>query len=183
MRTDVDIDVKPLRKALKRYMRVTSRGLGEVIDRQGVRLKWDLYREYKKIKPTKAEILSEAKSRDWRIKRKRGRTAMQEVRARQRNVGFLAKTLLFRGWRAKKGGQNLSIRKTDVETTAIVRTKKTMRPRITIESGVEGVVEQDKQKRIWNKAIKARAKDMMVYVNRRISQNTRRFNSGKRIRE
>jgi hypothetical protein len=170
-------DVRAFQRTLREYTRYNQRELGPLIESRAKRLRFELYRQFKAIAPSKERIEQEAASRNYAIRRrknKKGKTlsVKQEIAARKRSIGWLSASWLFREWRSKRDGQTgffkaLSRAKTAIGA-AIVRTAKGQRrPRVRLTSYLSGVMIQNQKRALVSKAMQAQVRDMRGYIARK----------------
>jgi hypothetical protein len=164
-------------KALGDYARYNRRELGPLIESRAKRMRFELYRQFKAIAPTKERIEQEAAGRNYAIRRRKGKsgktlTVKQEIAARKRSIGWLSASWIFREWKSKRDGQSgffksVSRAKSAIGA-AIVRTAKGQRrPSVRLTSYLSGVMIQNQRRSLVNKAMQAQVADMRGYIARK----------------
>lgn len=177
MNADAAKNVQAFHRVLREYARHNRRDLGPLIESRAKRLRFELYRQFKAIAPSKERIENEVSSRGYRIRRRKSRSGKtmsvkQEIAARKRSVGWLSASWLFREWRSKRDGQiglfkALSRAKIAIGA-AIVRTAKGQRrPRVRLTSYLSGVMIQNQKRALISKAMQAQVRDMRGYIARK----------------
>jgi len=161
-------------RALQEYLRWNKRETGPLIENRGKRVQWELYRQFKAIAPTKNKIEQEAASRGYAIRRRMGANGKrlsvnQELALRKRSIGYLSVSYLFRAWRTNREGQSSQFsaksRRNRQIGEALVRTAKgKRRPYVRLTSFLRGVMVQNRQRNLVDKALRAQAADMKTYV-------------------
>lgn len=169
--------LKHFNRALEQYLKYNQRETGPLIENRGKRVQWELYRQFKKIAPTKDKIEQEAAQRSYAIRRRMGPdgqrlSVKKELAERKRSIGYLSISYLHRAWRANREGQNNRLtarsRKNKQIGEALIRTAKgKRRPYVRLTSFLHGVLIQNRQKRTVDMALKAQASDMKNYVQRK----------------
>ncbi len=164
-------------RALKSYLRYNKRGLGSLVENRSKKLQWELYRQFKATAPSKEKIEMEARAQGYAIKRRKGSdgkrlTVKQELTLRKRSIGWLSVSFLFKAWRANRDGQSASYaaksRRNRKIGRALIRTAQGQRrPYVRLSSFLEGVVVQNRRQRIADKALRAQAADMRIYIARK----------------
>jgi hypothetical protein len=177
MNADAAKNVQAFHRVLREYARHNRQDLGPLIESRAKRLRFELYRQFKAIAPSKERIENEVSSRGYRIRRRKSRSGKtmsvkQEIAARKRSVGWLSASWLFREWRSKRDGQiglfkALSRAKIAIGA-AIVRTAKGQRrPRVRLTSYLSGVMIQNQKRALISKAMQAQVRDMRGYIARK----------------
>jgi hypothetical protein len=177
MNADAAKNVQAFHRVLREYARHNRRDLGPLIESRAKRLRFELYRQFKAIAPSKERIENEVSSRGYRIRRRKSRSGKtmsvkQEIAARKRSVAWLSASWLFREWRSKRDGQigffkALSRAKIAIGA-AIVRTAKGQRrPRVRLTSYLSGVMIQNQKRALISKAMQAQVRDMRGYIARK----------------
>jgi len=177
MEGDAASEVRAFQKVLREYTRYNQRDLGPLIESRAKRLRFELYRQFKAIAPSKERIEQEAAARGYAIRRRKGKsgktlTVKQELAARKRSIGWLSASWIFREWKAKRDGQTgyykaLSRAKTAIGG-AIVRTAKGQRnPSVRLTSYLSGVMVQNQRRGLVAKAMQAQVADMRRYIARK----------------
>ncbi len=170
-------DLVEFNRSLQKYLQYNKRDLGPLIENRGRRIQWALYRQFRDIAPTPGKIMQDAKSRQYRIKRRKGKSGKklslkQELAVRRRSVKWLSVSFLIRNWKAKREGQAAAYhavsRKKWKIGKAILRTAKgKSNPSVRIESYLEGAAIQNAQRGIVNRVISGETADMETYVARK----------------
>ncbi|MGC9452649.1 MAG: hypothetical protein ACP5I4_14515 [Oceanipulchritudo sp.] len=177
MNADSARDVRAFQRTLREYTRYNQRELGPLIESRAKRLRFELYRQFKAIAPSKERIEQEAAARNYAIRRrknKKGKTlsVKQEIAARKRSIGWLSASWIFREWKSRRDGQTgffkaLSRAKTAIGA-AIVRTAKGQRsPSVRLTSYLSGVMIQNQRRALVSKAMQAQVADMRGYIARK----------------
>ncbi len=164
-------------RALREYLRYNKREAGPLIENRGKKVQWELYRQFKAIAPSREKIEQEAAARGYAIRRRMGPdgkrlSVKKELALRKRSIGYLSVSYLFRAWRANRDGQSSRFsavsRRNRRIGEALVRTAKgKRRPYVKLTSFLEGVVKQNQQRRLVDRALQAQAADMKAYVRRK----------------
>lgn len=177
MNTESAKDVRNFQQVLREYARYNKRQLGPLIESRAKRIRFELYRQFKAIAPSKERIEQEAVSRNYAIRRRKNKSGKtlsvkQEIAARKRSIGWLSASWIIREWRSKRDGQNgffkaLSRAKTTIGS-AVVRTAKSQRhPRVKLTSYLSGVMIQNQRRGLVSKAYRAQIADMRTYISRK----------------
>jgi hypothetical protein len=171
-------------RALREYLRYNQREAGPLIENRAKKVQWELYRQFKAIAPTRDKIEQEAAARGYAIRRRKGAdgkslSVKQELALRKRSIGYLSVSYLFRAWRANRDGQNArhsaTSRRNRKIGEALIRTAKGQRhPSVRISSFLEGVLVQNRQRGLVDKALRAQATDMKTYVRRKQQEALKR---------
>lgn len=171
-------------RAFKQYLRYNKRESGPLIENRAKRVQWELYRQFKAIAPTRDKIEQEVASRGYAIRRRMGPngkrlSVKKELALRKRSIRYLSVSYLFRAWRTNREGQSTQFsaksRRNKEIGEAVVRTAKgKRRPFVKLTSFLEGVVVQNRQRRLVDKALRAQAADMKTYVRRKQQQAMQR---------
>lgn len=164
-------------KALGDYARYNRRELGPLIESRAKRMRFELFRQYRAIAPSKEKIEQEAAARGYAIKRRKGKggkalSVKQEIAARKRSIGWLSRSWIFQGWRSARDGQDAAFiaraKSRQSIGRALVRTAKGLRaPKVTLTSFLEGAVIQNRRRALVGKAMQAQVADMRRYVARK----------------
>ena len=177
MDPDASKNVRAFQKALQEYARFNQRDLGPLIEGRAKRLRFELYRQFRAIAPSKRRIEQEAASRGYAIRRRKGKSGKtlsvkQELAARKRSIGWLSASWIFREWKSKRDGQSgffkaMSRAKTAIGA-AIVRTARGQRsPSVRLTSYLSGVMVQNQRRGLVSKAMQAQVADMRGYIARK----------------
>jgi len=177
MERDAARNVRAFQKVLQEYARYNQRDLGPLIEGRAKRLRFELYRQFKAIAPSRERIEQEAAGRNYAIRRRKSKTGQtlsvrQEIAARKRSIGWLSASWIFREWKSKRDGQSgffkaLSRAKTAIGS-AIVRTAKGQRgPSVRLTSYLSGVMIQNQRRYLVSKAMRAQVADMRGYIARK----------------
>lgn len=171
-------------RALQQYLRWNKRETGPLIENRGKRLQWELYRAFKAIAPSRDKIDQEAAARGYAIRRRRGPdgkrlSVKKELALRKRSIGYLSVSYLFRAWKANREGQSAQFAATSRRNRrigeALVRTAKgERRPSVRLTSFLQGVMVQNRQRRLVDHALKAQSADMKTYVRRKQQETMKR---------
>lgn len=170
-------DMQAFHRVLREYAKHNKRDLGPMIESRARRLRFELYRQFKAIAPSKERIDQEAAGRGYAIRRRKSKsgktlTTKQEIAARKRSIGWLSASWIFREWKSKREGQagffkSLSRAKTAIGG-AIVRTAKGQRrPSVRLTSYLSGVMIQNQRRTLVSKAMRAQVADMRSYIARK----------------
>jgi hypothetical protein len=177
MDTSAAKDVRAFHRVLREYARHNKRDLGPLIESRARRLRFELYRQFKAIAPSKERIEREAAARGYAIRRRKGKngrtlSVKQEIAARKRSIGWLSASWIFREWKAKREGQRgffkaLSRARRSIGE-AIVRTARGQRnPSVRLTSYLSGVMIQNQRRALVSKAMRAQVGDMRAYIARK----------------
>lgn len=177
MNTNAAKDIQAFHRVLREYARHNQRDLGPLIESRAKRLRFELYRQFKAIAPSKERIEQEASSRGYRIRRRKSKSGKtmslkQEIAARKRSIGWLSASWIFREWKAKRDGQSgffrAMSRTRKAIGEAIVRTAKGQRnPSVRLTSFLSGVMIQNQRRALVGKAMRAQVADMRTYIARK----------------
>ena len=175
-------------RALEEYLRYNRRETGPLIENRAKKIQWELYRSFKAIAPSRDKIEQEAAARGYAIRRRMGAdgkrlSVKRELALRKRSIGYLSVSYLFRAWRTNREGQNGSFsansRRNKRIGEVLVRTSKGERkPMVKLTSFLQGVLIQNRQRRIVDKALNAQAADMKLYVQRKQQEALKRTIAG-----
>lgn len=164
-------------RALQSYTRYNRRELGPVLEARARRVQFELFRQFKRIAPTKEKITAEAAARGFRIRRRDGPDGKKvsiktELALRRKSIGWLSVSFLIRAWRAQREGQNTSFaarsrRQLEIGRTALRTAKGESRPQVLIQSYLEGAATQNRKRALVDKTLRAEATDMRTYVARK----------------
>lgn len=170
-------DLKAFNEALAAYSRYNKRELGPLIENRARRMRFELYRQFKAIAPSKERIEQEAAGRGYAIRRRKNRSGKrlsvkQEITARKRSIGWLSASWILRGWRSRRDGQNAFFkaysRSRKQIGEAIVRTAKGQRrPKVRLSSFLKGALIQNRERGLVRKAMRAQTADMRQYIARK----------------
>jgi hypothetical protein len=177
MNADAAKDVQAFHRVLREYARHNQRDLGPLIESRAKRLRFELYRQFKAIAPSKERIEKGAAAQGYRIRRRQSRSGKtmslkQEIAARKRSIGWLSASWIFREWKAKRDGQSgfyrAMSRARKAIGEAIVRTAKGQRhPSVRLTSFLSGVMIQNQRRTLVSKAMRAQVADMRTYIARK----------------
>lgn len=164
-------------RALKEYLQYNKREAGPLIENRAKKVQWELYRQFKAIAATPEKIEAEAKARDYAIYRRPGQdgkavSLKEELTLRKKSIRYLSVSFLHRAWRANRDGQNASFdtksRSNRKIGEAIIRTAKGQsRPQVELISYLEGVLVQNRQRSLVEKALRLQVSDMGVYIRKK----------------
>jgi hypothetical protein len=173
-----------LERALGEYRTYNRRSLGTILEAKGRSLQWELYRQFRRIAPTPAEITQEAKALGYAIRRRYGPdgkrlSLKQELAARRKSVRWLSVSFLLRAWKRQREGQRGSyaarsrtgavVGETEVRTARGIRS-----PRVHIQSYLTGAKVQAKERRLVERAIDEQIADIRRYTARKQQEALRR---------
>lgn len=169
--------LKAFNQSLREYLRYNKRAPGPLIENRARRVRWELFRRFKEIAPTRQKIEQEAAAVNYRIRRRRGADGQplsikKELMARKRSIRYLSVSFLYKAWRSRREGQSGGFdavsRRNRKIGEALVRTARGQRrPSVELTSFLEGVVVQNRQRRIVDKALQAETANMGVYIRRK----------------
>lgn len=175
-------------RALEEYLYYNRRETGPLIENRAKKIQWELYRSFKAIAPSRDKIEQEAAARGYAIRRRMGPdgkrlSVKKELALRKRSIGYLSVSYLFRAWRTNREGQNGSFsansRRNKHIGEALVRTSKGERkPMVKLTSFLQGVLIQNRERRIVDKGLNAQAADMKLYVQRKQQEALKRTIAG-----
>lgn len=164
-------------RTLEQYLRYNKRDIGPLIENRARRIQWALYRQFRDIAPTPGKIMQDAKSRGYRIKRRKGKSGKrlslkEELAVRRRSVKWLSVSFLIRDWKARREGQATAYHAVSREKwkvgQAILRTAKgKSNPSVRIVSYLKGAAIQNTRRSIVNRVISRETADMETYVARK----------------
>lgn len=185
MNADAGREVRNFQRVLREYASYNKRDLGPIVESRAKRLRFELYRQYKAIAPSKERIEQEVSARGYRIRRRIGKdgkrlSLKQEIAARKRSIGWLSASWIFREWRTKRDGQSgffkALARNKSAIGAAIVRTAKGRRnPSVRLTSYLSGVMVQNQRRSLVSKALQAQVADMRTYIARKQREQFNQF--------
>jgi hypothetical protein len=174
---DAANQVRSFQRTLQAYARYNRQELGPLIESRAQRMRYELYRQFRAIAPTKDKIEQDVAGRGYAIRRRKGKdgrtlSVKQEIAARKRSIGWLGASWIFREWRRRRDGQSGNFRALSrgraVIGASIVRTAKGERnPRVRLQSFLEGAMVQNRERSIVDKALAAQVADMRRYIARK----------------
>lgn len=188
MPADLNTELRAFHAAFARYTTYNRRGVGWLLEQRGRRLRWRVWKEFKGIAKTAAELRAEIKSAGFGIKRRidpdtgKPVSLKDEIRARVKSRNFLSASFLYKAWRAGREGKSkrfTSRSRGHVRIgDALVNTLQGKpNPFVSIASYLQGVVAQDRNHRIAAKSMRAETADIGVYLARKHKQQiAREFN-------
>lgn len=176
--------LKKFDRALREYLRYNKRETGPLIENRGKQVQWELYRQFKAIAPSKDRIGQEAASRGYAIRRRMGPygkrlSVKKELAERRRSIGYLSVSFLHRTWRANRDGQSArhtakSRRNRRIGEVLIRTSKGKRKPFVRLTSFLQGVLVQNRKQHIVDKALRAQARDMKTYIQRKQREKLKR---------
>ena len=184
----IRFDAPRLTEALREYARVSGKDAAVVVESQGKKLTFDLYKSFVAEAATAAKIKADAAAqfaagRGLRTKftaaengsRRRSAVMAREIAWRIAHVKVTAACWLQKRWRpSRAGGRRLVAIRPGLPSKAIVNTTGS-RPSVLLENGTPGVVEQDGRHGLIARALAQRAGDMLVYIRRKHLQRAAQF--------
>lgn len=161
--------------AFSRYLVWTSKGQGAATEDRARKVRFELYRVFRKIAKTPQGLLGELVTLGYGFKRRKDpHTAKavspeREVAYRTRSLRFLSVSWIFRAWRARRDGQTGTFTALDRAQEqigeAVVNTAPgTESPWVQLTSFLAGVGAQNKQRDLVDAALRGQAADMAVYI-------------------
>lgn len=190
MSAEYETSVRAFNAAFTQYRAVNRRAPGELLEVRGRRLRYALWKEFKAIAKTAASLRSEFAALGYAVKRRPDPdlaaafpgaakvgavpkiSAERELKLRGKSLKFLSVSFLHKSWKTKGAGQNARFdarsRANQRIGEAIVRTAPSNEnPFVAVASFLEGVIAQDRDRRIAAKVLRAEAGDMHTYLARK----------------
>jgi len=170
-------------KALKQYTKYNQRELGALVENRANRLRWELYKLFRDIAPSREKIDSDLDALGGRVKRRKVRgkrlTLDQERRKRRGSIKYLSIGFMLREWRVKRQGQNVKrdqLNRMNRRIGEVIdRTARGIRrPYVRITNLLEGAVKQNIERALVNKALTKQTADMRSYILRKQKQQQAR---------
>lgn len=177
-------------RALAEYSVWASRRGGALIEDRARKVRFGLYKRFRAIAKTPAELREEIAGLGYAIRRRAGGSGKSgaagrtldtesEIRARIRSLKFLSVSFLFREWRTAPAGRDrryvARTREAATIGAAALRTASgRTAPYAQLTSLLEGAVEQNRQRRIVDAELNAQAADMAAYVARKHREQLQR---------
>lgn len=164
--------------ALSRYLVWTSKGQGAAVEDRARKVRFELFKVFRKIAKTPQALREEISARGYdftrRVNKVTGKAVSPEteVAHRIRSLRFLSVSWLFREWRTRRDGQRAQFSAVDrgqkAIGEAIVNTAEgTESPYVELTSFLQGVKEQNEQRKLVDQARRNQAQDMGVYIARK----------------
>ena len=176
-------NLKAFNQALKEYTKYNSRELGALVENRANRMRWELYKLFRDISPTREKLASELDSLGGRVKRRKVRgkrlTLEQEKRKRRGSLKYLSIGFMLREWRINKQGQNTKREQRNRLNRrigeVIDRTARGIRrPYVRITNLLEGALKQNIERSLVDRALTKQTADMRRYIIRKQQQAQRR---------
>jgi hypothetical protein len=174
------VDTRNLRafnQALWEYSKFNKTGLGPMLESRATKMRWELYKLYRSISPTREKLDTELDALGYRMKRRvmasgRRLTWAEEKRKRRSSLKYLSVGFLLKDWRAAKEGQNIKIDQRNRINSrigqVIDRTARgVIHPSVELINMLEGAVKMNVERGLVNKAIASQTADMQVYIQRK----------------
>lgn len=166
------------RAALARYVIWSGKGQGPVVEDRARKLRFELFKVFKKIAKTPQGLREEISVHGFEFKRrldpKTGKAVSpeREVDLRIRSLRYLSVSWIYAQWRARRDGQSGRFsavsRGQKVIGEAIVSTSEgTASPYVELTSYLEGVMAQNSKRKLLDAALANQAADMAVYIARK----------------
>ena len=194
--TDEAQTARDFQTTLARYVSWSKKDQGPLIESRARRFRFALFRAFRAIAKTPAQLQSEISGLGYAIKRRdksdADQTALrsafgirgalnyedrtvsteEEIRLRTKSLRFLSVSFIFSAWRGSGEGQQkrFSARSRHQARIgeAIVSTRKgTENPFVSLTSFLEGVVAQNSRRRIVAAAMQSETRDMLAYLERK----------------
>ena len=172
-------NLKAFNNALKEYAKYNKRDLGQLTENRANRVRWELYKVFRDIAPSREKLDAELDALGGRVKRRtvRGKrlTLDQERRKRRSSIKYLSIGFMLRDWRAAREGQNVKRDQRNrmnrkigevVDRTA----RGVLRPSVELINYLEGAVKQNVERGLVNKALARQTADMKTYILRKQKQ-------------
>jgi hypothetical protein len=164
--------------ALSRYLVWTSKGQGPATEDRARKVRFELFRVFRKIAKTPQGLIEEISNLGYEFKRRKdpatGKAVSpeKEVALRIRSLRFLSVSWIFKAWRARRDGQRGTFSAVDrgqkTIGQAIVNTAEdTVSPHVELLSFLQGVAVQNAQRQLLDQALRNQAEDMAVYIARK----------------
>jgi hypothetical protein len=174
--------------ALGSYMVWTKKSQGAAIEDRAKKVRYSLYKEFRAISRSASSLRTELQGKGFAIKRRTdpeaalaaasaGGTAPvisveDEIKARIRSLRYLSVSWLFPGWRGAAKGQSARFvsrnrSKQQIGSALLKTAEGTESPYVGLTSFLEGVVAQDSQRRLADRALRSQAADMQAYIARK----------------
>lgn len=184
----ITFDAPRLSAALKEYAAVSGKDAAVVVESQGKKLTFDLYKAFLAEAATAEKIKADAAAqfasgRGLRTSftaaengsRRRAAVMAREIAWRISHIKLTAACWLQKRWRpSRAGGRRLVAIRPGLPSKAVVNTIGT-RPFVLLENGTPGVVEQDSRHGLIARALAQRTGDMLVYIRRKHLQRAAQF--------
>jgi hypothetical protein len=164
--------------ALSRYLIWTSKGQGPATEDRARKVRFELFRVFRKIALTPAKLRGEISALDFEFRRRldpktgKALSPEKEVAARIRSLRFLSISWLFTAWKTRREGQSArytaTARGQKTIGEAIVNTSVgTASPYVELASFLEGVLAQNRERNLIDAALRNQSADMAVYIARK----------------
>jgi hypothetical protein len=171
-------DLAAFMAAFDQYRTWSKRALGPLLELRARKLRYELWRQFKAIAKTPATLRAEIEDRGYEIRRRldpatgKAVDTDTEIGLRVRSLRFLSVSFLYSAWRAAREGQTgrfaASNRASARIGEAIVRTSAGLDdPMVSLASFLTGVVMQNRDRGIGDRALRAQTADMGVYIARK----------------
>lgn len=189
-------ELDAFKKALEEYQIVSGKSPGETIERQGTKLRFEIYKRLRREAPAKGEITREAINRGYRVRiskavRKRvakpktsrglnyqAKLVKAELAARERSRMYMAISWVFKGMRPsgqpradKFTAQN---RLGKVIGRAEINTR-TENAFVRFRNDLEAMDSILRERNILTPAVRAVRRDMQVYLDRKAQKDVRKM--------
>jgi hypothetical protein len=171
--------------SLARYALFSKKQQGPLIEDRARKLRFELFKHFKAIAKTGAELRAEIASLGFGIKRRKGDDGKPvdtatEIKARVKSLRFLSVSFLMQAWRAKQQGQVGTFRArarsgTQIGIANVATEVGRENPFVSLTSLLEGAVKQDSEKRIVDRALVAQSRDMETYLERKHEEKLRQM--------
>lgn len=172
-------NLKAFNKALKEYAQYNQRDLGQLTENRANRMRWELYKVFRDIAPTREDIDSKLDSLGGRVRRRmeHGRrvTLAREKRARRSSIKYLSIGFMLRDWRVNRMGQNVTRDQRNRMNRQIGQVidhtaRGVMRPSVELINMLDGAVKMNAERALVNQVLTRQTADMRRYIVRKQEQ-------------
>lgn len=165
--------------SLARYFLFCTKEQGPLLEDRAQKVRFELFRQFKALAPQPAALKAqlEAILKNRGLRRRIGPDSLvvsgeREIQLRLKSLKFLSVSFLVKAWKTKKDGQNSrfiarSKSGAQIGSATVATTVGTANPFVALTSLLEGVVKQDADKQIADRALLAQARDMEAYLARK----------------
>ncbi len=176
--TDAMTGLDVFNAALSRYLVWTSKGQGPAVEDRARKVRFELYRQFRKIAKTAQGLREEISAYGFEFKRRldprtgKAVSPERELELRTRSLRFLSVSWIFSAWRARREGQNgrftaVAYGQKTIGEAIVVTSEGTESPHVELTSFLEGVLAQNRQRNLVDAALRNQAADMAVYIARK----------------
>lgn len=170
-------NLKAFDRALWEYSQFNKTGLGPMLESRAQKMRWELYKLYRSISPSREKLDSELDALGYRMKRRvmasgRRLTWAEEKRKRRSSLKYLSVGFLLKEWRKSKEGQNVTVDQRNRIGSQIGKVidhtaRGVLRPSVELINQLDGAVKMNIARGLVNKAVAAQTADMRVYILRK----------------